>query len=390
MMFENKRAFVAGAGAMGQGIAQVFAQAGWNVWLFDNRPNAAAQAKLSVASALDKLVAKGKMESALADEVKSRIHTATSLQDAAEASLFIEAVIEDLDVKKNLFAEVESIVNQSAVLATNTSSLSVTSIASACAHPGRVVGIHFFNPAPLMPLVEVIPAIQTAEGLALRIADEVKAWGKIPVVAKDTPGFIVNRLARPYYGESLRILEEGIADIPSIDHALKSIGGFRMGPFELMDLIGNDVNYTVSETVWSQFYYDPRYRPSLIQRRMKEAGFLGKKSGRGYYDYAEQATNPGPSGDEQIWNLVFMRVISMLVNEAAEALLLGVASASALDLAMTKGVNYPKGLLAWGDEIGPERILACLDNLQSKYGDDRYRASSLLRERVASGKPLFG
>jgi 3-hydroxybutyryl-CoA dehydrogenase len=289
-----------------------------------------------------------------------------------------------------LFAEVESIVNQSAVLATNTSSLSVTSIASACAHPGRVVGIHFFNPAPLMPLVEVIPAIQTAEGLALRIADEVKAWGKIPVVAKDTPGFIVNRLARPYYGESLRILEEGIADIPSIDHALKSIGGFRMGPFELMDLIGNDVNYTVSETVWSQFYYDPRYRPSLIQRRMKEAGFLGKKSGRGYYDYAEQATNPGPSGDEQIWNLVFMRVISMLVNEAAEALLLGVASASALDLAMTKGVNYPKGLLAWGDEIGPERILACLDNLQSKYGDDRYRASSLLRERVASGKPLFG
>lgn len=390
MMFENKLAFVAGAGAMGQGIAQVLAQAGWEVWLFDNRPNAAAQAQLAIASTLDKLVVKGKLESAAAELLKNRIRPASSLQDAKGVSLFLEAVIEDLDVKRSLFKEIESVVDQNTVLATNTSSLSVTSIASACTHPGRVIGIHFFNPAPLMPLVEVIPAVQTAEGLSHGVTEEVKVWGKIPVVAKDTPGFIVNRLARPYYGESLRILEEGIADIPTIDHALKSIGGFRMGPFELMDLIGNDVNYTVSETVWTQFYYDPRYRPSLIQRRMKEAGFLGKKTGRGYYDYSDHATNPGPSGNEQVWNQVFMRVISMLVNEAAEALLLGVANAPALDLAMTKGVNYPKGLLAWGDEIGSERILACLDNLHSKYGDDRYRASALLRERVASGIPLFG
>ncbi|MFM9055341.1 MAG: 3-hydroxyacyl-CoA dehydrogenase NAD-binding domain-containing protein [Bacteroidota bacterium] len=390
MIFERKLAFVAGAGAMGQGIAQVLAQAGWDVRLFDNRPDAAARAHQSIASAMDKLVGKGKVEPADAESVKNRIRAANSLQEASGASLFIEAVIEDLAVKKKLFSEIEAIVGEQAILATNTSSLSVTSIASACTHPGRVVGVHFFNPAPLMPLVEVIPAVQTAEGLALRLTDEVKAWGKIPVVVKDTPGFIVNRLARPFYGESLRILEEGILDIPGIDHALKSLGGFRMGPFELMDLIGNDVNYTVSETVWTQFYFDPRYRPSLIQRRMKEAGFLGKKSGRGYYDYSEHAAIPGPSGNEQVWNQVFMRVISMLVNEAAEALLLGVASASALDLAMTKGVNYPKGLLAWGDELGPERILACLDNLHSKYGDDRYRASALLRDRVASGMPLFG
>jgi 3-hydroxybutyryl-CoA dehydrogenase len=388
MRFTIKQAAVAGSGAMGQGIAQVLAQAGWKVWLYDNRAGVAEQAVASIKSSLEKLAQKGKMEAAAVVEIMSRLKSVTSLEEIAGAELLIEAVVEDLHVKKELFSKAESILSSEAVLATNTSSLSVTSIAAACKNPERIIGIHFFNPAPLMPLVEVIPAVQTADDLAGHMAAEVSAWGKIPVVARDTPGFIVNRLARPYYGESLRILEEGIADNVTIDFAMKTVGGFRMGPFELMDLIGNDVNYTVSETVWSQFYYDPRYRPSLIQKRMKEAGFLGRKTGRGYYNYAPDAETPQPSGNEALHNEIFLRIISMLVNEAAEALLLGVADADALDLAMTKGVNYPKGLLAWGDEIGAERILATLEALQAKYGDDRYRASALLRKTVAAGNSL--
>ncbi|MBL7924948.1 MAG: 3-hydroxybutyryl-CoA dehydrogenase [Bacteroidia bacterium] len=387
-MSENFIVAVAGAGSMGSGIAQVAATAGHRVILYDNVPGAAEGALKKMAEALSKLVEKGKLSKDRADAIWSAIQPADSLKDMAGASLFIEAIVENLEHKKDLFKTAESLLTKDAILATNTSSLSVTAIASACADPSRCIGLHFFNPAQLMPLVEVIPAVQTEKGLAGRCVDLMKAWGKVPVIAKDTPGFIVNRLARPFYGESLRILEEGIADIATIDWALKSQGGFKMGPFELMDLIGNDINYTVTETVWTQMYYDPRYKPSLIQKKMMEAGRLGRKSGRGYYDYTGVGENPGPVEDIELARSVFMRVLCMLINESAEALHLKVASRDELDLAVTRGVNYPKGLLAWADEIGIARVLETLDGLYAEYGEDRYRSSVLLK-RYAGNKLSF-
>jgi 3-hydroxybutyryl-CoA dehydrogenase len=214
-------------------------------------------------------------------------------------------------------------------------------------------------------------------------------WGKTPVFASDTPGFIVNRIARPFYGESIRILEEGIADAPTIDWAMKELGGFRMGPFELMDFIGNDVNYAVTRSVFESFFYDPRYKPSLTQRRLVEAGFLGKKSGRGYYDYRDGATMPEPTKDLAVGRQVFERVLAMLINEAADAVLMRVASPADIDLAMTKGVNYPKGLLTWAEEIGAATVLGWIEALQDEYGEDRYRPSPLLKRVARSGAGFF-
>jgi 3-hydroxybutyryl-CoA dehydrogenase len=270
--------------------------------------------------------------------------------------------------------------------------LSITSIAGACSDPERFVGIHFFNPATLMPLVEVIPGVQTSsEVLAVAYAS-IASWGKSAVIAKDTPGFIVNRVARPFYGESIRIFEERWMDLPegtagmaTIDWALKEHGGFRMGPFELMDLIGNDINYTVTETVWKQFYHDPRYRPSLTQRRMVEAGRLGRKSGKGYYDYSENAAQSAPDKDPVRAAGIVRRVLAMLINEAADACHLQVASAKDIDIAMTKGVNYPKGLLQWCDELGAADVLRELETLREWYAEDRYRPSVLLKKMANEG-----
>ncbi|HEY4215722.1 MAG TPA: 3-hydroxyacyl-CoA dehydrogenase NAD-binding domain-containing protein [Gemmatimonadaceae bacterium] len=385
---------VVGAGAMGTGIAQVAAAAGHKVVIADAVQGATQRAQANVAKAMDREVAKGRMSRDAADTLLSRIEykwdaLGDDLSVYHDCALVIEAIVEDLGVKQTLFKGLEGVVSRDTVLATNTSSLSVASIASACSASERVVGIHFFNPPPLMPLVEIVPWMGSDPTVAPGAYALMQRWQKKPVLASDTPGFIVNRIARPFYGEALRILEERIADAPTIDWAMKSLGAFRMGPFELMDFIGNDVNYAVTRSVFEAFFYDPRYKPSLTQRRLVESGFLGKKAGRGYYDYREGATVREPIQDAAVGQAIFDRIMAMLINEAVDAVLMGVASPEDIDLAMTKGVNYPKGLLAWANEIGLSTVLARLDALQAEYGEDRYRPSPLLRRMVRDGKQFF-
>jgi 3-hydroxybutyryl-CoA dehydrogenase len=379
---------IIGSGAMGAGIAQVVATAGHPVRLLDQNAAALEKAQASISASLRKLAEKGKLTPEAAEAAIIRLHPTADMQDFADCSLVIEAIVEDLTVKQQVFKQVEAIVSADCVLASNTSSLSITSIAAACQRPERFIGIHFFNPAPLMQLVEIIPAVQTRAGLAEEMKALVASWGKRPVLAQDTPGFIVNRVARPFYGEAIRILEEDIADIATIDWALTELGGFRMGPFALMDFIGHDVNYRVTESVFTAFFFDPRYRPSFTQRRLFEAGYYGRKAGRGFYDYAPRASQPAPNRDPALGQRIVQRVLAMLINEAAEALHLRVASAADLELAMTTGVNYPKGLLAWADELGPATVLATLDGLYHDYHEDRYRASVLLR-RLARDNQYF-
>jgi len=374
---------VVGAGAMGSGIALVAAQAGHRVILADARVDATAKSETEIKASLGRLVEKGKVTGEVRDSVLGRIRFVSEpleeMHVYRECGLVIEAIVEELGAKQILFAKLGATVAHDALLATNTSSLSVASIASAAVHPERVIGIHFFNPAPVLPLVEIVPWLGTDPGVVTRAVKLAESWRKTPVVASDTPGFIVNRIARPFYGESIRILEEGIADVPTIDWAMRELGGFRMGPFELMDFIGNDVNYAVTRSVFEAFFYDPRYRPSLTQRRLVEAGFLGRKSGRGYYDYRDGAVPPQPRKDRELGASILDRVLAMLINEAVDAVFLRVASVRDIDLAMTKGVNYPKGLLAWGDELGLETVLRRMTELQHEYAEDRYRPSPLLR-----------
>jgi 3-hydroxybutyryl-CoA dehydrogenase len=303
--------------------------------------------------------------------------------------LVVEAIVEKLEVKHSVFAQMETIVSADCILASNTSSLSIASIGSALKKSDRIIGIHFFNPAPLMPLVEIIPAVQTSSFVLEKAKSIIDSWKKVSVITKDTPGFIVNRVARPFYGEALRIYEEGLADFATIDWAMTEFGGFRMGPFTLMDYIGNDVNYTVTETVFEAFYYDPRFKPFFTQKRHKEAGFYGRKSGKGFYDYAQGAVLPEPIKDEQLGKQIFERVLVMLINEAVDALFLNIASKEDIDLAMTNGVNYPKGLLAWAEEFGLKNVLQKLEDLFEEYGEDRYRPSPLLKRLVKAGKTTF-
>lgn len=380
---------VVGSGSMGSGIAQVASQAGHQVYLCDSFPDALERAAKGHQKIFNRLVEKGRMTEDEAKACARRITYTQKLDDLKNCGLVIEAIIEDLDIKQGLFQELEMICGDDAILASNTSTLPIVAIGGKLQDPGRVVGIHFFNPAPLMALVEVIPSMLTRDGLADEMKDLMKALGKVPVIAKDTPGFIVNRVARPFYGESIRMLEEGIADEATIDWALKEIGGFRMGPFELMDLIGNDVNFAVTSTAFKSFFYDGRYRPSIIQQRLVEGGMLGRKSGRGYYDYSEGAEKPEPNTSRALGELIVNRVLCLLINSAIDALHFGVASKEDLDLAMTKGVNYPKGLLAWGDERGLENVLSRIDSLYDEYREDRYRACVLLRRMVKEGKTFY-
>jgi 3-hydroxybutyryl-CoA dehydrogenase len=380
---------IVGAGAMGAGIAQVAAQAGHQVLLFDQSEKALLTAETNLKKTLARLVEKGKLTELDATALAQRITYSEDLEDFKPCGLVIEAIVEQLEIKKKLFSRLEQVVSNSAILATNTSSLSIAALASAVQHKSRLLGIHFFNPAPLMPLVEIIPGITTSTAVANQARALINSWGKHTVMAKDTPGFIVNRVARPFYAEALKMYEEGVADMATIDWAMKTIGGFRMGPFELMDLIGHDVNYVVTETVWTQFYYDPRFKPSITQKRLLEAGWLGRKTQRGFYDYAEGAAAPAPLEDAVLGQKIVRRILLLLINEAADALFLNVASAADIDAAMTKGVNYPKGLLAWGMEIGLENVLQELEALHARFGDDRYRPCPLLRDLVQQGGGFF-
>lgn len=379
---------VCGAGAMGSGIAQVAASNGHSVIVYDNFPGSLEKSKKGIEQTFHKLIEKQKMSMSDAATIQSKIRYTEKLTDLATAHLIIEAVIEDLEVKKKLFSELEGIVSNDCILASNTSSLSIASISAACKNKSRVIGIHFFNPVPLMPLVEIIPSITTGETTTLNSKAIIDSWKKVTVLTKDTPGFIVNRVARPYYSESIRLYEEGYADFSTIDWALKEYGGFKMGPFELMDFIGSDVNYRVTESVWQQFFYEPRFKPSLTQKRLFEAGLYGKKSGRGYYDYSEGAVIPEPNKNPQTGTYIFVRVISMLINEAIDSYYLGLASKEDLDLAMTKGVNYPKGLIQWGNELGLKNVYDTLMHLYNEYKEDRYRPCVLLKRLVVEGKSL--
>lgn len=384
-----KKIGILGAGSMGAGIAQVAAQSGHKVVLCDTKQEQLDKAKSKLAKIMNRLIEKGKITQEESSQTQNNITYSTAMHDFKECGLIIEAIIENLDIKKTVFEQLESIVDNDCILASNTSSLSIASIAAACQISNRVIGIHFFNPAPLMPLVEIIPAVQTST-LTLNTARAlVDSWKKVTVLAKDTPGFIVNRVARPFYGEALKIYEEGIADFTTIDWAMTQIGGFRMGPFTLMDYIGNDINYTVTETVFAAFYYDPRYKPSFTQKRHAEAGWLGRKTGRGYYDYSENAIQLNPNEDEKLGKEIVERIVVMLINEAVDALFLNIASKEDIDLAMTKGVNYPKGLLKWADEMGLKNVLNKLDWLQSEYGEDRYRPSVLLRRMVRDNQTFY-
>lgn len=499
---------VIGAGTMGAGIAQVAAQAGHPVLLYDAAAGAAERGVQGILRTLGKLVDKGRLGADALADIRGRLRAAATLEELAPAGLVIEAIVENLDVKRELFARLEALVAADAILATNTSSISVTAIAAKLGQPARLAGMHFFNPAPLMKLVEVVSGLATSAEVAARVYATCEAWGKAPVHAKSTPGFIVNRVARPYYAEGLRLLGEGAADVATLDALLREAGGFRMGPFELMDLIGHDVNYAVTRSVWEATFHDPRYAPSGLQRELVAAGRLGRKSGRGFYDHSPGAAPPAPAtlpradavprvaihGEpgplkplvarmaaagivvqkrpmhslfpdgaidagaawvaltdgrtasaraaatgasnlvlldlaldyatakrlaisasdtcareavdaavgvlqhaglavsrlDDVAGLAVMRTVAMLVNEAADAAMQGIATASDIDLAMQKGVNYPRGPLAWGDAAGAARIGAVMANLSAHYGEDRYRVSPRLARAAQTGARLSG
>jgi len=494
---------VVGTGAMGAGIAQVAAQAGHPVKLLDNRPGAAEKAVDGIRAQFAKMAEKGKLTVEAAAAAGARLHPVSELAELADCALVVEAIVENLEAKQKLYADLENIVGADCIFGTNTSSISVTAIGAALQRPERLAGLHFFNPAPLMALVEIVSGLATERTVAETLFATAAAWGKTPVHAKSTPGFIVNRVARPYYAEALRLAQEGAADYATIDACCREAGGFRMGPFELMDMIGHDVNFAVTNSVWRAFYNDPRFTPSLIQQELVDAGFFGRKTGRGFYDYREGAERPAPqvavaqqapdevvlhghsaavhaiadrlferniphswgeandgriaevggavifvtdgrtatqrAADSGIANVVLidlaldygtasriavgaaincfapavgaaigllqaagfavcrlgdtpglavMRTLAMLANEAADAVNQGVCDAKGADSAMQLGVNYPKGPLAWADAVGVRVICQVLRHLGAFYGEDRYRVSPLIQQRVLAGKKI--
>lgn len=371
---------IIGSGTMGIGIAQVAATSGCDVFLYDANAHQTEKSLLNLKNTLTKLVEKQKISPEKSQDILSKIKVCTELSVFEDCDLVIEAIIENKEIKTKVFKDLEEIVSENCVIASNTSSISITSLQAELKNPARFIGIHFFNPAPLMPLVEVIPGLLTGDGLAAEMYALMEKWGKTPVIAKDVPGFIVNRIARPFYGEALRIVEEHIATPAQVDDAMRTLGNFRMGPFELMDLIGIDVNFSVTKTVYQDYFYDPKYQPSLLQQRMSEAKLLGRKTGKGFYDYTPGAPQPVAEKNEELYQQIFMRIISMLINEAVEAKRLGIANDEDLELAMQKGVNYPKGLLAWGRKIGYGKISDTLQDLYRYYQQERYRQSPLLTE----------
>ena len=383
---------VVGAGTMGSGIAQMAAGAGHRVMVTDASAESLESARDRLKKTTAGLVKKGRLDAETSRLLDELITWAPGA--AGEYALFrhcdlvIEAVVEDLAIKRDVFRRLEAAVSPKCLLASNTSSLAITAIAGACKKPERVIGLHFFNPVPVMQLVEVIPGLLTSPDVVNQAEELMSAWGKTTVRSADTPGFIVNRIARPFYGEALRLFEESIAGKSTIDWAMRELAGFRMGPFELMDLIGNDVNFAVTRSIFDGMHQDPRYRPSITQQRLVEAGFFGRKTGRGHYDYAEGATRPEPDREASRGGQIVDRIVAMLINEAADAVYWKVASGADIETAMTKGVNYPRGLLEWGNQIGAGVVLQRLHSLQELYGDDRYRPSPLLVQAASSGTSL--
>lgn len=372
---------IIGAGTMGSGIAQVAARAGCSVQLFDVRQELAEAGRQRIAAALGKLAGSGKITAAAEQSAISRISPTARLEDLAGAAFVVEAAPEKIDLKRALFAELGRICAPDAILATNTSSLSVGEIAAAAALPERVAGMHFFNPAPVLPLVEVVRGRASAPATVDRVADIARDWGKTPVGVRDSPGFVVNRVARPFYLEAFRMLGEGTAPIETIDAVLEA-AGFRMGPGRLVDLIGMDVNWDVTCSVYEGFGRAQRFEPHPIQKRMIDEGRLGRKSGRGFYNYDDGSTNrPAGHGpiDPALAEAIVLRTVGGIVNEAAFALGEGVATAADIDLAMRLGTNYPKGPLAWGAEIGPDRIVAMLRRLGASH-PERYPVAPRLLE----------
>ena len=379
---------ILGSGTMGISIGHFTTMKDHQTIIYDSSKNALKSGEKKLFDLLKKLKNKGKYSKEDIKRITNNLTFTEDIKKLKDSELIIEAIIEDINIKKEIFSKIEKLVDNKCIITSNTSSLSIASLASSLKENKRFIGMHFFNPANLMPLVEIIPAIQTSQETLDRSKNILVEMGKVVVIAKDTPGFIVNRVARPFYGEAIRIYEEGIANIETIDWAIKEIGGFRMGPFELMDFIGNDINYMVTETVFKEFYFDSRYKPSFTQKRLMEAGYLGKKSGKGFYDY-----NTGEvkniNKNRELGKKIVFRILSMLINEASDALFLKIASKEDIDLAMTKGVNYPKGLLAWADEIGINNVLGTLENLYNTYKEDRYRPSPILRKMYSENSNFY-
>ncbi len=399
-MRDIQRVGILGAGTMGSGIAQVAAEAGLQVLLADPIDGATARAQERIGGFLRRKVEKGQLADDEADAASARIHAADGLEALAAADVVVEAIPEDLALKQEAFERLDAAAAAAAILATNTSSLSVARIASATRHPERVVGMHFFNPVPLMALVEVIAGPMTAPDVADDTALLARRMGKIPVIAADTPGFIVNRVQRALYLEAFRIFEEGLAGIAAIDDAMRQVG-FRLGPFELADVVGTDINLAAGTAIFEGFHADPRYRPALIQERVVDAGRLGRKSGAGYYDYAADGSRREPwsalarqhDGGPLLSPIepaqVEARVLAAIVNEAASAVADGVAAPEAIDTAMRLASNWPDGPLAWGERIGLSSVVHTLDALHAVVPDGRYRVTPLLRLIAERGGSFF-
>jgi 3-hydroxybutyryl-CoA dehydrogenase len=496
---------VIGTGTMGSGIAQVASGAGHPVKIFDAQPGAIVRAIENIEANLRQSVDRGKLSTKDASAIESRITPVSGLEKLADTALVIEAIVEIFEVKQEIFRQLERVVSPDCILATNTSSLSVTELAAALDKPERFVGMHFFNPAPLMELTEIVSGLATDPKIVATAAATAKAWNKTPVHAKSTPGFIVNRVARPFYAEALRLISEQAADPTTIDELVRESGGFRMGPFELMDLIGNDINFAVTESVFRASFFDPRFTPSLIQQELVRAGYFGRKSRRGFYRYDKEASRPSPTFEppvqspkelcfsepqpitqallerlqksfpdasrssvttpanqvaqvdeallrltdgrtasrvayelgtpnvvlidlaydygkartlavaradqcsdqayysvvgllqkagfnvarlEDLPGLAVMRIVAMIINEAADTVHYGVSSKCDVDLAMCKGVNYPAGPFAWAGSLGTTILHEVLSNLAKHYGEDRYRTSPLIERNFWSGRRM--
>ncbi len=371
---------VIGSGAMGTGIGQIAASHQCKVVFYDASSESLERSRQNLTSTIERLVEKGKLTSDAGRDILGRCCWTSDMKKIADAGLIIEAIIEKYEAKEALFKAISEIIPDQTIVATNTSSLSITALAATMRHPERFIGLHFFNPAPVMKLVEIVPALQTDKALVEKMQQLMASWSKTAVLARNTPGFIVNRVARPFYGEALRLLDEGLVGCKAIDSAMKEVGGFRMGPFELMDFIGHDVNYRVTESVYNAMFQDPRYKPSLTQKSLLDAGWLGKKSGKGFYTYPDIEETMTSFPASLTPKDIFERIFAMLVNEAVDAVYMNICTEEDVDKAMQLGTNYPQGLIRWGRAFGMDRIIDIMSGLYERYKEDRYRPSPLLTD----------